>query len=555
MDVSGEMKPGRVFARDFRVERLLALGGMGAVYVVEQLSTGKRRALKVLYPQFVSDDAGRRRFAQEARIGAELDSDHVVEVVGAGIDDSTSTPWLAMELLEGQDLATHVQSRERLDAAAVGAVLEQLCDALARAHAKGVVHRDLKPENIFIATARRRGVPFTLKILDFGIAKIVQENRAAATGSMTIGSPLWMAPEQAVTAAPISARTDVWSLGLIATWLFAGDWYWANAPRGAAFNLPALLVEVMTAPLDPASAHAQTAGVAGTLPRGFDGWFARCVNRDPAGRFADAGAAFEALAGMLSGGAASHETILLSAPPTPPTGTMPMPSGSIPPQAIAYAPMTEAPSAPSRAPWILAALGALTVIGGAGLFAVVSWRRSDASIASPAPAPAPTPIPATPAATPPPAPAAMPAPLHPASDPPRAAARAESLSSPPSNSGGEIVRERVIRGNTNIGNVDATGGEGEIDAGRVASLIRGQMGGIRSCYVRALPNNPTLAGRIDVRFTIGESGRVTSINASGLSEAPEVGNCASSAIRRLSFPQPTGGSVDFTFPLTFSPSS
>ena len=284
----------------------------------------------MLYPQFVRDEAGRRRFAQEARIGAELDSDHVVEVVGAGIDDATGTPWLAMELLEGQDLATYVQSRGRLDAGAVGAVLEQLCDALARAHAKGVVHRDLKPENIFIATARRRGVPFTLKILDFGIAKIVQENRAAATGSMTIGSPLWMAPEQAVTAAPISPRTDVWSLGLIAYWLFAGDWYWTNAPRGAAFNLPALLVEVMTAPLDLATTRMGTAGGAGLLPSGFDAWFARCVNRDPAARFADAGAAFDALAGMLSGGAPSHETIPLRAPPTPPTGTTPMSPRSIP---------------------------------------------------------------------------------------------------------------------------------------------------------------------------------------------------------------------------------
>lgn len=120
-------------------------------------------------------------------------------------------------------------------------------------------------------------------------------------------------------------------------------------------------------------------------------------------------------------------------------------------------------------------------------------------------------------------------------------------------SGGEIVRERVIRGNTSLGEGGAEGGEGEIDANRVASLIRGQLGGIRSCYERSLRNNPTLSGRIDVRFTIGESGRITSINASGMSEAPEVGSCISGAIRRIAFPQPSGGSVEFSFPFTFSP--
>lgn len=120
-------------------------------------------------------------------------------------------------------------------------------------------------------------------------------------------------------------------------------------------------------------------------------------------------------------------------------------------------------------------------------------------------------------------------------------------------SGTEVVRERVIRGNTSLGSGDATGGEGEIDASRVASLIRGQLGGIRSCYERSLRNNPTLSGRIDVRFTIGESGRATSVSPSGMSAAPEVGTCIANAIRRIAFPRPTGGAVEFSFPFTFNP--
>jgi hypothetical protein len=120
-------------------------------------------------------------------------------------------------------------------------------------------------------------------------------------------------------------------------------------------------------------------------------------------------------------------------------------------------------------------------------------------------------------------------------------------------SGGEVVRERVIRGNANLGSGDSIGGDGTIDANRVASIIRGQLGGIKSCYERALRNNPTLAGRLEVRFTIGTTGRVTSSSSSGLAAAPEVGQCVAQRIRGLVFPQPTDGSVDFSFPFTFAP--
>ncbi|MEZ4406078.1 MAG: AgmX/PglI C-terminal domain-containing protein [Polyangiales bacterium] len=122
-------------------------------------------------------------------------------------------------------------------------------------------------------------------------------------------------------------------------------------------------------------------------------------------------------------------------------------------------------------------------------------------------------------------------------------------------SGGEIVRERVIRGNASLGGGDSIGGEGNLDPNAVARLIRGQLGGIRSCYERALRNNPTLSGRVEVRFTIGTSGRITSASSSGMSEAPEVGSCVVSRIRGLVFPAPEGGSVDFSFPFTFNPGS
>src|SRR5258708_5164249 len=100
-----QLAPGAIFAGEYRVIGRLSEGAMGAVYTVEQISTGKQRALKLMHAQLLHDERLRQRFVQEARIGAQIDSDHVVEVVGAGIDQASAMPWLAMELLRGETLA------------------------------------------------------------------------------------------------------------------------------------------------------------------------------------------------------------------------------------------------------------------------------------------------------------------------------------------------------------------------------------------------------------------------------------------------------------------
>src|SRR5262245_28276486 len=142
---------GSVFAKDYRVLQPLNEGGMGAVYVVEQQSTGSQRALKLMHPQFVQDPRSRQRFEQEARVGARIESEHVVQVLAAGVDDATGYPYIVMELLKGEDLSTMLQRRGAIPPSEVGQIFAQLCHALAAAHAAGVVHRDLKPENIFLA--------------------------------------------------------------------------------------------------------------------------------------------------------------------------------------------------------------------------------------------------------------------------------------------------------------------------------------------------------------------------------------------------------------------
>jgi len=318
--------PGTVFAGEFRIVKALSAGGMGAVYVAEQASTGKLRALKLMHPTLLADPRLRGRFEQEARVGALIKSDHVVQVIGAGVDADTGVPWLAMELLEGEDLATSLRRRGCLPPAEVYDIFRQMGHALGAAHAVGVVHRDIKPENVCLAQTHGAAGGTSLKILDFGIAKVVAEAKTMATAA--IGTPMWMAPEQTDPLAPITPATDVWPLGLMAFTMLTGKVYWraANDPMAA---MTALMREILLEPLPPASHRAMELGCAGMVPAGFDAWFSRCLQRDLAMRFANAAEALAVLGPALSGGVA-HVSV---APPP----SVAMSSGAAPTN-MAFAP-------------------------------------------------------------------------------------------------------------------------------------------------------------------------------------------------------------------------
>ena len=289
---------GALFGGDFRIVRPLRSGGMGAVYLAEQVSTGAMRALKLMHPQLTQNPSLRKRFEQEARVGAKIKSDHVVTVISAGIDAQTQAPWLAMELLEGEDLGDRVAREGAIPSSEVLSIFGELCHALEAAHAVGVVHRDLKPENVFLARGRRAGDEFTVKVLDFGIAKILAE-AGVSTGTSALGTPLWMAPEQASVGTSIVPATDVWALGLIAFYLLTGRYYWISA-NAADATLPALVREIAIDPIELASARAKRLGCELELPRGFDDWFARCTAREIEARFPEAGSAMVAMEAMLS---------------------------------------------------------------------------------------------------------------------------------------------------------------------------------------------------------------------------------------------------------------
>jgi len=302
------LQVGTIFAGDYRIVGPLAEGGMGSVYRAEQISTAKPRAVKVVHGRLLDDERSRMRFVREATVAASIASEHVVEVIAAGIDATTELPYLVMELLEGGDLAAVVRHRGRFTTAELGATLRQLCHGLAAAHVARVIHRDLKPENVFVAYPRHSGTSFTVKILDFGIAKVTQESKTVATLTGTVGSPLWMAPEQ-INNEALGPQTDIWALGLLAFWALTGQSYWRTA-RADRLTIQALFAEQLFRELEPASVRAAEFGMADAIGPGFDDWFMHCVARRPADRFSDAAPAWAAFEQAIDAGLRSDIQLL-----------------------------------------------------------------------------------------------------------------------------------------------------------------------------------------------------------------------------------------------------
>jgi serine/threonine-protein kinase len=265
---------------------------MGAVYEALHLETRRRRALKVMLPELFTKPELRDRFRREAHVTASVKSEFLVDVFDAGLDEASGMPFLVMELLEGEDLGRLVDRRGPLDPADVVTYLGQVASALDRTHAASVVHRDLKPENLFL-THREDGSG-CIKILDFGISKIVSE---AATGRNTtsIGTPAYMAPEQ-VVGGPISPAVDLHSLGLIAYTLLTGRAYWQDdvesTDNALAFALRAAQ-GIREGAVSRASRHGRT------LPAAFDAWFAQAAHLDPNQRFKSAAETVQGLAEVL----------------------------------------------------------------------------------------------------------------------------------------------------------------------------------------------------------------------------------------------------------------
>ncbi len=294
-DPRGTLERGVGFAGDYTVVRVIAEGGMGAVYEVVQGNTGQTRALKVLHRWLADDDRVRQRFIDEARIGSRIDSEHVVQVIDAGIAMPGGVPWYVMEYLRGETLEELVVRRGPLPVGEALAIFDPIAHAVGAAHRAGIVHCDLKPENLHLAEARRVDARRTVKVLDFGIAHVLPALKASVEVIMPHGSPGWLAPEQMNPTGHVTLATDVWALGLIAFYTLTGGSYWRWFDQ-----YPAILAEIEGSPLEPASVRAASLHRKAQPPPGFDEWFARCVDRTPTRRFHDATECLDALRAVLT---------------------------------------------------------------------------------------------------------------------------------------------------------------------------------------------------------------------------------------------------------------
>lgn len=219
-----ERQVGSTVAGKYRLIRVLGRGGMGVVYEAEHAMTRRRVAVKVLHAHHRESGDAAKRFINEAQAAGKISHPNVVEVLDAG-EDSDGSLYLVLELLSGHDLATHLLRVRRMDVAETITIVAQVLQALVVAHRQGIIHRDIKPENIYLARSVTGDTQ--VKILDFGISKAINPGDEGPALSVTqtnttVGTPHYMAPEQARGERNIDTRADLWAVGVVMYECLAG---------------------------------------------------------------------------------------------------------------------------------------------------------------------------------------------------------------------------------------------------------------------------------------------------------------------------------------------
>ncbi|WP_272416898.1 serine/threonine-protein kinase [Polyangium jinanense] len=248
---------GHVIGDKYRVKALLGEGGMGAVYEAEHLAIGRIVAVKVLHPKHAQQADSVARLKHEARIAGSIGHPNICEIYDLGrLEDGT--PYLVMERLIGETLDQRIKRDGALPERDVADVMHQVLSALTAAHAKAIIHRDLKPENVFLV--RKAGVPPIAKLLDFGISKTIDEDTSIdlTMPGIVMGTPYYMAPEQARGDRGLDHRVDLWAAGVILYEALSG-----RRPF-VARNYNALLVQILT------SKHRSLSEVRPNITRGLE---------------------------------------------------------------------------------------------------------------------------------------------------------------------------------------------------------------------------------------------------------------------------------------------
>lgn len=218
------LNPGDLIQEKYRITRLIGQGGMGAVYEGENVVIARRVAIKVLHGMMAADASTVERFEREAQAAGRIGNDHILEVLDMGRLGNNNDRFMVMEYLDGETLDARCERLGRLSDAELYPILRQLLTGLAAAHAAGIVHRDLKPDNIFILQ-HKAGQKDFVKIIDFGISKFTAGGanfKMTMTGAI-MGTPYYMAPEQAKGGKNVDMRSDVYAVGVVMFKALAGQ--------------------------------------------------------------------------------------------------------------------------------------------------------------------------------------------------------------------------------------------------------------------------------------------------------------------------------------------
>jgi serine/threonine protein kinase len=280
------LAPGSVLGQRYRLDRQIGSGSMGVVYAAHDLLRDRSIALKVIDRSHTEDATMVARFQREGRIVSELRHPNIVEVFDVGLIEGE---WvMAMELLDGTNLADAIDARATFETAEALAVLRGVLDALETAHQNLIVHRDIKPQNIFLA--RNGGHAPSVKVLDFGIAKVVgltAEQQLTRSGTI-IGTPEFMAPEQA-TGKAADHRSDLYAVACVGYAMFCG-----RPPFVDNWPMRVVMKQAFETPAPPSRLRPTLAGACE-----IDRFMARALEKNPDDRYQSARemrAALDALA-------------------------------------------------------------------------------------------------------------------------------------------------------------------------------------------------------------------------------------------------------------------
>ena len=297
---------GTLLNKKYRLVRHLGQGGMGTVFVAEDVESKRTVALKILDPRAANSDS-LRRFRRESRAAGAIQNEHIVQVFDAGLDEAAGHPYIVMELLEGEDLQQLIDRVGPLPPDTALRIAAQALQGLIAAHAAGIIHRDIKPSNLFLA--RQPDGSRVVKLLDFGIAKIqgdpakaAQSAGMTATGAL-LGSPLYMSPEQVLTPKDVDARSDIWSLGSVVYCSLTGAAPHVNSSAAVG----RLLVTICNEPIPPLETRAPW------VPENIIKVVAPALERVPDDRYPTAAAMLSALEQCLPSGLTLRDSILVTA--------------------------------------------------------------------------------------------------------------------------------------------------------------------------------------------------------------------------------------------------